>query len=214
MDISTALTEALVMMIVAAILGGIIVYLLMRSRYAQLSEMQKRQEKQLQQAQEQARHFLRIDQELHAANAQRDQLTVELSECMETRKQLEGKLAESASIPKPVVSAPVEKKPTGKPDKQEVLARIKEKAAGLDFDTIGTAVADDKDDLKLVKGIGPFIEEKLNALGIYTFRQIANFTEEIEQQVNEAIEFFPGRIRRDNWKGQADVFAREKESQK
>ena len=33
-----------------------------------------------------------------------------------------------------------------------------------------------KDDLQVIKGIGPFIEEKLNALGITTYRQIANMT--------------------------------------
>ena len=48
-----------------------------------------------------------------------------------------------------------------------------------------------KDDLQVIKGIGPFIEEKLNALGITTYRQIANMTAKLEDQVNEAIEFFP-----------------------
>ena len=55
--------------------------------------------------------------------------------------------------------------------------------------------------------IGEFIVEKLNALGIYLYQQIANMTPEIEDQVNEAIEFFPGRIKRDNWVGQAAELA-------
>ena len=50
----------------------------------------------------------------------------------------------------------------------------------------------------------PFIEEKLNALGITTFRQVANMTPELEDQVNTAIEFFPGRVRRDKWAKQAE----------
>ena len=37
-----------------------------------------------------------------------------------------------------------------------------------------------KDDLQVIKGIGPFIEEKLNALGITTYRQIANMTAKLE----------------------------------
>ena len=57
----------------------------------------------------------------------------------------------------------------------------------------------EKDDLQSVKGIGPFIEEKLNALGIYTFQQISKMSSELEDQVNEAIEFFPGRVKRDQW---------------
>jgi len=63
-----------------------------------------------------------------------------------------------------------------------------------------------KDDLKRTKGIGPFIEEKLNALGIYTFLQISKMDSELEDQVNIAIEFFPGRVKRDEWVNQAKNF--------
>ena len=62
-----------------------------------------------------------------------------------------------------------------------------------------------KDDLQVIKGIGPFIEEKLNALGITTYRQIANMDAKLETQVNEAIEFFPGRVKRDQWANQAKI---------
>jgi predicted flap endonuclease-1-like 5' DNA nuclease len=39
----------------------------------------------------------------------------------------------------------------------------------------------------------------LNALGIFTVEQVGSITAEIKQQVNIAIEFFPGRIKRDEW---------------
>ena len=94
------------------------------------------------------------------------------------------------------------KKKKGK-SKEDDLARIADKKESIDFKTLGTASEDDKDDLKNIKGIGPFLEEKLNALGIYTYKQISNMTPELEDQVNEAIEFFPGRIKRDNWVKQA-----------
>ncbi|MEO0330639.1 MAG: hypothetical protein AAF223_02990, partial [Bacteroidota bacterium] len=81
--------------------------------------------------------------------------------------------------------------------------RVKAKAQQIDFDRIGRASEAEKDDLKKIKGVGPFLEKKLNALGIYTFAQIANFTDEDKERVNDAIEFFPGRISRDNWVGQA-----------
>ena len=61
----------------------------------------------------------------------------------------------------------------------------------------------EKDDLKLIHGIGPFIEKKLNNLGIYHFRQISNFNPILIEKVTHAIEFFPGRIERDNWMAQA-----------
>ena len=71
--------------------------------------------------------------------------------------------------------------------------------------TIGIkqASADEKDDLKQISGVGPFIEQKLNNLGIFTFEQIASMTDEQAEQINHAIEFFPGRIQRDDWVGQA-----------
>ena len=94
------------------------------------------------------------------------------------------------------------KKKKGK-SKEDDLARIADKKESIDFKTLGTASEDDKDDLKNIKGIGPFLEQKLNALGIYTYKQISNMTPELEDQVNEAIEFFPGRIKRDNWVKQA-----------
>ena len=98
-----------------------------------------------------------------------------------------------------------EEKPKGKEksSKEEDLARIASKRESIDFGTIGDANEDDKDDLKSIKGIGPFLEEKLNALGIYTYEQISKMTPELEDQVNEAIEFFPGRIKRDEWVKQA-----------
>ena len=87
--------------------------------------------------------------------------------------------------------------------KAEELARVEEKAESIDFATLGVAAASEKDDLQAIKGIGPFIEEKLNALGIYTFKQVGKMTPEIEEEVNLAIEFFPGRVKRDEWAKQA-----------
>ena len=64
------------------------------------------------------------------------------------------------------------------------------------------------DDLQRIKGIGPFIEDKLNALGIYTFDQVGKMTPQLEETVNVAIEFFPGRVKRDEWAKQARKFAK------
>lgn len=83
------------------------------------------------------------------------------------------------------------------------LARIKERAKSLNFDRIGYSRPEQADDLKRIKGIGPFLEKKLNSIGIYSFFQLANFESEDEDKVNEAIEFFPGRIKRDHWVSQA-----------
>jgi len=80
----------------------------------------------------------------------------------------------------------------------------------IDFNTIGRATRAEKDDLKKVKGIGPFIEERLNEIEIFTFEQIAAMTPKIENDVNEAIMYFPGRVHRDEWAAQAAVLAKKK----
>jgi predicted flap endonuclease-1-like 5' DNA nuclease len=91
----------------------------------------------------------------------------------------------------------------------EELERIAQKAEGIDFDILGVAKSSDRDDLQVIKGIGPFIAEKLYALGIYTFSQVSKMTPEIEEQVNVAIEFFPGRVKRDEWAKQAKELAKD-----
>lgn len=63
------------------------------------------------------------------------------------------------------------------------------------------------DDLKKISGVGPVLEEKLNEMGIYHFRQIAAFTQQDIDNVNAAMDF-PGRIERDEWIAQADELAK------
>mgnify|MGYP002630519404 CR=1 FL=1 len=74
---------------------------------------------------------------------------------------------------------------------------------GLNFNRIGTATFQNKDDLQQIKGIGTSIEEKLNTIGIFTFKQISNFNDKDITKITDLIKFFPGRIERDDWVGQA-----------
>lgn len=76
---------------------------------------------------------------------------------------------------------------------------------GLNFASFGAATAAEKDDLKKISGVGPVIEGKLNSIGIYTFDQISRFTDTDIQQATDLIQFFPGRILRDDWRGQAEI---------
>lgn len=63
------------------------------------------------------------------------------------------------------------------------------------------------DDLKLISGVGPVIEGKLNALGVTRYDQVAAFSDEDFAKVEAALSF-PGRAQRDNWKGQAEALAK------
>ena len=71
----------------------------------------------------------------------------------------------------------------------------------------------EKDDLKLIVGIGPKIEKKLNKLGVYTFEQIRDLTPEMVDQINTKLKSFPDRIQRDNWVGQAKQLIRKQDKQ-
>ena len=67
---------------------------------------------------------------------------------------------------------------------------------------VETSAESPSDDLKLIGGIGPALEKKLNACGIFTYRQLAVLGDEDIERIEAAIKSF-GRIRRDDWVGQA-----------
>jgi len=72
--------------------------------------------------------------------------------------------------------------------------------------------AKQSDNLKLIKGIGPVIEEKLNAMGIFTFEQLANLSAEDITHINEELLEFAGRMERDQWMEQARELSTHKNS--
>jgi predicted flap endonuclease-1-like 5' DNA nuclease len=88
-------------------------------------------------------------------------------------------------------------------EKDEALVHIAQRKYLLDYNSFGTATAENKDDLKMISGIGPFIEERLHALDIFTFLQISRFTDRDIETINDAIVYFSGRIERDEWVSQA-----------
>ncbi len=65
-----------------------------------------------------------------------------------------------------------------------------------------TPPPDEPDDLEEIRGIGPVLRERLNELGITTFRQIAALTPADIERIDEVLEF-KGRIEREDWIGQA-----------
>jgi predicted flap endonuclease-1-like 5' DNA nuclease len=56
-----------------------------------------------------------------------------------------------------------------------------------------------KDDLKQIHGIGPVMERVLNRMGMFTFRQIAEWNERDVEQMASELNTYPERIRHDNW---------------
>lgn len=74
----------------------------------------------------------------------------------------------------------------------------------LDLIHLGKGNDQQPDDLKKIVGIGQSIEESLNGIGIYNYSQLAKMTDQDMRMISKVIDFFPGRIQRDDWKGQAN----------
>lgn len=62
-----------------------------------------------------------------------------------------------------------------------------------------------RDDLKMIKGVGPAIEKTLNEMGIFNFQQIADMNEYDIGRVARRLKGFHSRIHREDWIGQARV---------
>jgi large subunit ribosomal protein L19 len=91
------------------------------------------------------------------------------------------------------------------PERQDFRAGAKGKGAKAEAKASGplfTAPKGEKDDLKLISGVGDVLEGKLNKLGIAAFAQIANFSDEDIAKVDDALDF-KGRIEREDWISQA-----------
>lgn len=67
------------------------------------------------------------------------------------------------------------------------------------------AKSDSPDDLTKISGVGPVIVGKLEAMGITTFQQVADFSAEDITRIDEELNF-KGRIERDEWVKQAKEF--------
>lgn len=75
--------------------------------------------------------------------------------------------------------------------RQELLAKL------------GAGDPSKKDDLKMIKGVGPKLENMLNDLGMYSFEQISKLTVEDYDTIDHLLDSFKGRAKRDEWAEQA-----------
>ena len=160
----------------AAIIGFVVAWLMYRSRFLKMKESLGSYQTELSNAQAKLNQ---LDRDNITILAENNALQMELQNCREVKQMVD----------EPQLS------PFG-----EVSEVHRQNADRLGFKV---HTGGQKDDLKLIHGVGPFIEKKLNALGIFTFEQISDFNLDTINKVNEAIEYFPGRIERDHWVDQA-----------
>ena len=110
-----------------------------------------------------------------------------------------------AAKPAPKKEAPKKEAPKKEAAPTPAPAAEVTEAALKQYDSAPAQV----DDLKLINGVGPKLEETLNELGIYTFEQIADWNAENVAYVDARLKF-KGRIERDDWISKAKVLAKEK----
>ena len=66
-----------------------------------------------------------------------------------------------------------------------------------------TEVTGERDDLKKIRSIGPFNERQLNAAGVSTYRQIANWSDDDLETYAARIGYVAAIMREEDWIGQA-----------
>ncbi len=98
------------------------------------------------------------------------------------------------ATPKPVAKPPAAKKPAVKKvvGKPELLTKPK---------------GGKGDDLKLIWGVGPALARMLNKMGIWHFSQVAAWSAADLKWVDERLEGFKGRAKRDEWIKQSKKLA-------
>ncbi|UWR08313.1 NADH-quinone oxidoreductase subunit E [Ruegeria sp. B32] len=133
----------------------------------------------------------------------------------------DGKAAGAKAAPKPP-KVPEQGKPAARqaaPKKSAKAepsspegAAAKPEATEAQPETLSGARDGTPDDLKLLKGVGPKLEQTLNELGFYHFDQIAAWTPEHVAWVDARVKF-KGRIERDGWIEQAAKLAAGEETE-
>ena len=127
--------------------------------------------------------------------------------------------AKKAAAPKPEAKAAPKKEEAAPAAKKEAPAPKKEAAPKKAEATADTKPATDergrlekaagkKDDLKLISGVGPAMEKKLNAAGVFHFWQIAGLKKAQIAELDEEAGL-GGRIERDEWVKQAKQLAKD-----
>lgn len=91
-------------------------------------------------------------------------------------------------------------------EKPAIAATASKPVAAKTRKRVEAPVAKAKDDLTAITGIGPALQKKLNDHGIHSFSQIAALSDQEIAGLEENVIKFSGRIKRDDWIGQARRF--------
>jgi predicted flap endonuclease-1-like 5' DNA nuclease len=221
-SISGAAFEIIIMLLGAAIIGVITTYLYCRTVFnkrlvalkAELEESKKNSGELKKTVDNLNAQIAEKEKTIDALGNEKNQLEIKANDLQKALEDLRSKY-DKATIETSKIAAELHQKEDTLKEKEAILKRISERKKEIDYTSFGKAAKHEKDDLKMISGIGSFIEQKLNALDIFTFKQISKFSKKDIKEVNKAIEYFPGRIERDEWVAQAKelLYSGQKKSQ-
>ena len=126
----------------------------------------------------------------------------QLSPVAIVQKRVSAVRAKSSSTPTPALTA--EKKTEAKPAVGKAPAEPKAavQPAPKAPERVVPKTASKPDDLTVIGGIGPALAKKLNGVGITSYAQIAALSDADIAKLDKSLNF-KGRIKRDDWVGQA-----------
>ena len=96
---------------------------------------------------------------------------------------------------------------------QRNAALVESAPAAQRDEPLTQATAKGGDDLTRIKGVGPKLVAILNGLGVNSFAQIAAWDDAEIDRIDAELGRFEGRIRRDDWVGQAKLLGEGKSAE-
>lgn len=138
-----------------------------------------------------------------------------------SKKKLKNKAKTTKPLAKPktkkvkskkLKSKKVKPKSSAKKSKKSKASKFSKDVQGIGAQVVSKAEEISSklaDDLKKIKGIGPVFEKRLIDLGIKTFEDMANLSQEIIEDVATKIKLNPERIIKEHWKEQAEDLLKE-----
>lgn len=109
--------------------------------------------------------------------------------------------APKATAPKAAVAKVAAPKVAVKP----AVAKLQAEAAPKAKAAKAAPIVSIPDNLELIKGLGPKVNNMLNGLGVTSFAQVASWTAADIAEIDGKLGAFSGRITRDNWVDQAQL---------
>lgn len=113
----------------------------------------------------------------------------------------------AAAAPAPVKDVPRQAEPAAPKAERKADNAAEGADAGTKPAMLSKARAGGADNLKEIKGVGPKMEQMLNAMGVYHFDQVAGWNADEVAWVDANLKGFKGRVSRDGWVDQAKILA-------